>query len=113
MYRIALALSVAALGGCVSTPTSHDTCDFLAESSALDVRPTRVSQAAKARWLAEVGLSNEHYRALYWYENGTHVRLVCLFKTKCNATVHAYRRDGAGWQEFRPPDAGILCATDA
>src|SRR5687767_10984883 len=98
MYRIALALSVVAVGGCVTSPTSHDTCDFLAEASAIDVRPTRVSQAERVRWLAEVGLSNERYRALYWYKNGTDVRLVCLFKTKCDATVRAYRRDGADWQ---------------
>jgi hypothetical protein len=112
MYRIALALSVTALAGCVMAPTSRDTCDFLAASSALDVRPARVHQAERSRWLAEVGLSNERYRALYWYEDGTDIRLVCLFKTKCKATVRAYRKGGVGWQQFNPPDAGILCATD-
>lgn len=113
MHRIAFALSFAALCGCATAPSSRDTCNFLAESSALYVEPVRLSQSDSALWLSRVGLSTRSYRSIYWYQNGTDVRLVCLYKTKCKATVRAYRRNGAGWHQFEPPDSGILCVVDA
>jgi hypothetical protein len=112
MYRIALALTVV-LAGCAHSPTSLETCGFMAESSRLNAQPARISRSEKARWLDEVGLSTRGYRATYWYQGEEAVRLVCLYKSRCEAEVHAYRKNGTGWQQFEPPDHGILCITGA
>src|SRR4051794_23292727 len=50
----ALALTVL-LSGCVTTTSSRETCDFVAESSGLEMAPLRIEPAEKSNWLKEVG----------------------------------------------------------
>ena len=112
MYRVAIAV-VVLLAGCATSPAGRSTCDMLAEASQLDVQRLQRSPPDKARWLAEVGLSNEHYRSIYWYQNDRNERLVCLYTAKCRAEVHAYRRDNSQWVPIETPGAGLTCITDA
>jgi hypothetical protein len=108
MRRFAL-VPLVLIAGCASGPPSRDTCNFVGESSRLDVTHVALSQSENARWLDEVGLSTRRYRRTYWYRNGDDIRLVCLYTSQCKAKALAYRKTDAGWQQFEPPDAALLC----
>jgi hypothetical protein len=108
MHRSILALTVL-LHGCASSPSSRETCDFVAESSRLGVTPLEISASEKMQWLKEVGLSTARYRSTHWYQGGDGTRLVCLYRNACNADAAAYRKNGTGWEKIEPPDRALLC----
>jgi hypothetical protein len=112
MYRLAPAL-VLFLVGCASREESLDTCGFLAKSSGLNVSAARIARSEQARWMDELGLSTKQYHRIHWYQNNEDIRLVCLYTSRCKAEVRTFRQTGTGWQQFEPPDAGLLCVTGA
>jgi hypothetical protein len=108
MHRAALALTVL-LSGCVVAPSSRETCDFVAESSALEMTPLRIKSSERSKWLKEVGLSTAGYRSTHWYQSADDTRLVCLYTNKCTAEAMVYRKNSSGWHKIEPPDSAILC----
>jgi hypothetical protein len=108
MHRCALTLTVL-LSGCVAAPSSRETCDFLAESSRLEMTPLRIDASAKSRLLKEVGVSSARYRSTHWYQNADNTRLVCLYKNRCNAEAMVNHPNSIGWQKIELPDSAPLC----
>jgi hypothetical protein len=108
MHRAALALTVF-LSGCASSPSSRETCDFVAESSGLGMTPLVLSSSEKSRWLKDVGAPTAGYRLTRWYQGSDNTRLVCLYTNKCKAEAIVYRRNSSGWQKVDPPNAALLC----